>query len=137
MTETPKTYDFWPPVHKKGDDLHHQLKQHPDNTPAALEAQAKCYDEAARMCRRLGGVIAENPKDSIIVNAQAHSIWVQGPEAALAGLISDGVLTFDEERWAEEEVAKVEQTRRHFENDLRSDYLEEDDENDGLATDQD
>lgn len=94
----PKTYEFFLPVFKQGDDLHGHLQANPNDHAKALIGLAEQYEAAAGLCRRVAGVVAETP--GVTLDGDTHMIWVYGPAEPLAGLVKDEVLTvppYDEE----------------------------------------
>lgn len=103
-------YDARLPCFKQGDDLAHSLRQHPDDVSAGFEAQARAYDECARLCRRLAGLAAEVPE--LEIQADTHMISVSGPHERLQALVTEGVLQpspMDEEDREATEAAFTEQ----------------------------
>jgi hypothetical protein len=109
-----KSYELSLPVFKQGDDLHHQIDQAKGNLREAFEAQAECYLEAARICKRMAGVAAEMPE--LRVDANTHIIFVDYEGGSNTGerldqLVREELLTvrdwededFDEEDEDDEE----------------------------------
>lgn len=80
------------PVFKQGDDLRSHMETHVDDARVFL-AMANQYEEAARICRRMAGVIKESGREKEIeIDGDAHMISISGPPEVFAGLVSDKVL---------------------------------------------
>lgn len=94
-----KTYELNLPVFKKGDDLHYAIGQAEGNLAKAFVGQAECYEEAARLCRKMASVAAETP--SLTVYADTHLIQIEGPEELLQTLTKDNIL--EERNWEDED----------------------------------
>ena len=93
-----KHYQLWLPVFKQGDDLRSHLNQ--NNVPEAFLGLAEQYEEAAAICRKVAGCLAEaNPKD-IDVQADTHHIGITAPEKLMSSLVADETVREDE--WEEE-----------------------------------
>lgn len=85
-----RIYEFHLPVFKQGDDLSQHVEKNPGNPSKALIGLAEQYEEASRLCRRLASVASEG---AMVLHADTHTIEVEADEKALAGLVSDGVLS--------------------------------------------
>ena len=120
-----KSYNLFLPVWKQGDDLHGHLSA-TDTTPAdAFLGLAGQYEEAARICRRVAGVLAET-KEEVTVFADTHMISLEGNPASFAGLVSDGLL--EEETWEDDEDPEDEEDEDSPEDEDFDDVEDEDDE---------
>jgi hypothetical protein len=86
-----KSYELHLPVFKPGDDLAQHLQKNPGKPSQAMVGLAEQYEAAASLCRRVAAVAAETP--SVVIQGDTHTITVEGPEAALAGLEADAILT--------------------------------------------
>lgn len=114
-----KQYQLNLPVFKQGDDLGFHLEKAPSQAEA-LNRQAETYEEAARICRRAAGVVAEG--DMKIDDANVHFIFVSGNPARLEALEKDGLLNSTD--WDDEEEDETAETAE--------DEVEEADAPDGL-----
>ena len=97
-----KHYELYLPVFKQGDDFDYH-KRNADNVAEAFKRLAKQYEEAAQICNRVAGVIAECKDKHLIVDGCTHSISIQtSDEYNFEGLVADDILSvceFDEEDW--------------------------------------
>ena len=104
-----KHYSLFLPVFKQGDDLAYHLNKNPDDNAKAFIGLAEQYEEAAKQCRRVAGVLAETEAE---VGADCHFIGVSGDEQALAGLVADNLLQLepdqDDEYSDEEDDGEIE-----------------------------
>jgi hypothetical protein len=89
-----KYYELSLPVFKQGDDLGREINEAKGNLSEAFKAQAKCYEEAARLCKRMSQAAIEHP--DIEIKADTHTIDVEGPKGVLVSLEEEGILTSTE-----------------------------------------
>lgn len=81
-----KSYDFYLPVFKQGDDLHSMIdyaKSNLDTNPivSGLMYQADEYINASNQCQQLAKILESVPTDQYELFADTHMICVYGPPA--------------------------------------------------------
>lgn len=84
-------YDFHIPVYKQGDDLNSHIEANNGSARDAFMGLAGQYEEAAKLCRQMASIAAEEP--AMTVEADCHCCWVSGisPDRAEA-LLADEVI---------------------------------------------
>ncbi len=89
-----KVFRVWLPLFRVGDDFQSCYEHNNHNAPEAFRALANAYTEAASMCKRVAGVLKENP--GYTAQGDAHMLWVEGPLMAMEPLIREGIVAIEE-----------------------------------------
>lgn len=100
MSDNSKTGTFrvWLPTFKQGDDFS-KVATDAKDAAEAFKNLSDLYFEIGQQCRRVAGVLFENP--GFTADGSGHSIYVEGPRGPMLPLVQEGIA--QEEVFEEEE----------------------------------